>query len=340
MDAQCGTIGAMDDLVDERATAAQQWALEQTGWSDAGFAPASADASFRRYFRLSHGAVSRIVMDAPPEREPLGAFIDVAARLARAGLHVPQILAEDRGLGYLLLDDFGSRPWHRELRDSNADAMFSDAIAALIRMQSHTDTAGLPEYDAALLLRELELFPEWFLGHHWQVQATDDELDAWEFICMTLVRWALDQVQVFCHRDFMPRNLMLCTPNPGILDFQDAVRGPISYDPVCLFRDAFLSWPPGQVDNWLEDYRRRALASGLPVPADAGLWRRTCDLMGAQRHLKVLGIFARIRYRDGKPHYLEDAQRFFGYLEQAIGRNPELAPLDALLNAWGARARN
>jgi aminoglycoside/choline kinase family phosphotransferase len=325
---------------DERALAAQQWALEQSGWPDAGFAAASADASFRRYFRLSRDAASRIVMDAPPDREPLDAFIDVAARLRAAGLHVPEILAEDRARGYLLLEDFGDRPWHRELTAENADAMFGDALGALLQMQSATATDGLPEYDAALLLRELELFPDWFLGRHWRVEPTEDELDEWEFICMTLVRWALDQARVFCHRDFMPRNLMLCAPNPGILDFQDAVRGPVSYDPVCLFRDAFLSWPPEQVDGWLEDYRQRALGQGLAVPADADLWRRTCDLMGAQRHLKVLGIFARIRYRDGKPHYLEDAPRFFGYLQQAIGRNPELAPLAGLLKAWGARARN
>lgn len=325
---------------DERAIAAHQWALEQSGWPDALFAPASADASFRRYFRLSRDDASRIVMDAPPDREPLDAFIDVAARLARAGLHVPEILAEDRARGYLLLEDFGNRPWHRVLNADNADPMFGDALDTLLQMQSTTATDGLPEYDAALLLRELELFPEWFLGRHWKVEPTEDELDEWEFICMTLVRWALDQAQVFCHRDFMPRNLMLCTPNPGILDFQDAVRGPVSYDPVCLFRDAFLSWPPEQVDGWLEDYRQRARGLGLAVPADADLWRRTCDLMGAQRHLKVLGIFARIRYRDGKPHYLEDAPRFFGYLQQTIGRNPELAPLAALLRAWTARARN
>lgn len=324
---------------DKRAIEAQAWALQRSGWQDGNFAPASADASFRRYFRLSHDDVSRIVMDAPPEREPLHCFINVAARLKRAGLHVPEILAEDRERGYLLLEDFGHQPWHRVLTDANADAMFSDALEALLQMQSSTATQGLPEYDAALLLRELELFPTWFLGHHWGVEADDSELDAWEIVCMTLVRWALDQEQVFCHRDFMPRNLMLCAPNPGILDFQDAVRGPISYDPVCLFRDAFLSWPQPRVDGWLEDYRQRALKVGLPLPADARLWRRTCDLMGAQRHLKVLGIFARIRYRDGKPQYLEDAPRFFGYLDHAIARNPELAPLAELLTAWRARAR-
>ncbi|MFU8878062.1 MAG: aminoglycoside phosphotransferase family protein [Wenzhouxiangellaceae bacterium] len=324
---------------DPRRKQAYDWALEQTGWPEARFETASADASFRRYFRISRGGQSRIVMDAPPERESLDSFIDVAGRLSRAGLHVPAIHAADRPRGFLLLDDLGDRPWHRQLDDANADAMFADAIEALIRMQSQADPAGLPEYDAALLLRELELFPDWFLARHWQVEPTEAELDDWEMLCMTLIRWALDQPKVFVHRDFMPRNLMLTEPNPGILDFQDAVLGPISYDPVCLFRDAFLSWPPERVDRWLEDYRQRALAAGLEVPEDPDLWRRTCDLMGTQRHLKVLGIFARIRYRDGKPHYLEDAPRFFSYLNQAIARNPELAPLDSLLRAWQARAQ-
>ena len=208
-------------------------------------------------------------------------------------------------------------------------------------MQRETAVDGLPEYDAALLLRELALFPDWFLARHWRVEPTEAELDDWEMVGMTLIRGALDQPQAFCHRDFMPRNLMVIEPpgrNPGILDFQDAVAGPIAYDPVCLFRDAFLSWPEDRVLAWLETYRRDAAAAGLPVPADPELWRRTCDLMGAQRHLKVLGIFARIRYRDGKPHYLDDAPRFFGYLAHAIARNPELAVLDGLLERWRARA--
>jgi hypothetical protein len=153
------------------------------------------------------------------------------------------------------------------------------------------------------------------------------------------VRWALDQPQVFCHRDFMPRNLMLAEPNPGILDFQDAARGPIAYDATSLFRDAFLSWPAERVDVWLESYRLKAIDAGLPVPRDARVWRRTCDLTGTQRHLKVLGVFARLKYRDGKPGYLSDEPRFFGYLAAAVRRNPELAPLDTLLKTWRARAK-
>lgn len=329
----------MNEFPDQRAGQARDWAANWLDWKNPGFAAASSDASFRRYFRISRSSDSHIVMDAPPEVEAVESFIDVARRLAEAGLNVPEVLAEDRERGFLLLTDLGDRPWHHVLSEENADAMFGDAMAALSTMQRAVDATGLPEYDAALLLRELSLFPDWFVARHWGVEPTDPELDDWEMICMTLIRWALDQPKVFVHRDFMPRNLMVSDPNPGILDFQDAVLGPISYDPVCLFRDAFLSWPPVRVDAWLEDYRKRALADDLPVPSDPDLWRRTSDLMGVQRHLKVLGIFARIRYRDGKPKYLEDAPRFFAYLKFAIDRNPELALLDRLLGAWRARAR-
>jgi hypothetical protein len=325
--------------MDARARELADWAARALGAAGPDVAAASADASFRRYFRLTTEAGSWIVMDAPPEREPVAPFIDVAERLRNAGLNVPEIVAEDRQRGFLLLSDLGDRPWHRVLDDTNADAMFDDALDALVTMQRRADASGLPDFDAGRLLAELSLFIDWFVAEHWRVQPTESELDDWELICMTLLRWSLDQPRVFCHRDFMPRNLMLSAPNPGILDFQDAVRGPIAYDPVCLFRDAFVSWPAERVDGWLEDYRNRALNAGLPVPQDARLWRRTCDLTGTQRHLKVLGIFARLAHRDGKAQYIADEARFFGYLIAAIGRNPELAPLDVLLKSWRARAR-
>jgi len=331
--------GLEPESLEARAAEALAWAGRNAGFEVQRHVPVSSDASFRRYFRITHDGESRIVMDAPPEREATAPFVDVAGRLRKAGLNAPEVLAENRERGFLLLTDLGDRPWHHVLDDANADAMFSDAMAALSTMQRNADASNLPDYDAALLLRELSLFPDWFLARHWGVEPTDSELDDWEMVCMTLIRWALDQPQVFVHRDFMPRNLMVSKPNPGILDFQDAVLGPISYDPVCLFRDAFLSWPPDRVDAWLEEYRQRALTNGLPMPEDPQLWQRTCDLMGVQRHLKVLGIFARIRYRDGKPKYLEDAPRFFAYLKYAVDRNPELALLDRLLGTWRARAR-
>lgn len=326
-----------EPTADSRLEALHDWVSDQLGCRRLKFTPASSDASFRRYFRIQAGDRSWIAMDAPPDHEDVGPFMDIAARLAGAGVHVPEILAADAERGFLLLSDLGDRPYHQVLDFGNADALFADAAAALLRFQCHADPAGLPQYDAALLLRELELFPDWFLRRHWRVEPSDSELDGWEMVCMTLIRWALDQPKVLCHRDYMPRNLMVTEPNPGIIDFQDAVLGPVSYDPVCLYRDAFLSWPEERVDAWLEDYRVKALERGLPLPESADLWRRSCDLMGTQRHLKVIGIFARIRYRDGKPLYLEDSPRFFRYLEHAIARNPELLEFQRLLKAWRAR---
>ncbi|MFW6340920.1 MAG: aminoglycoside phosphotransferase family protein, partial [Wenzhouxiangella sp.] len=305
-------------------------------WS---FTAISSDASFRSYYRMQHGEQSFVIMDAPPERESVTAFVDITERLRAAELHAPAINAADLTRGFLLLEDLGDQPYHHALTAATADRLFGDATAALLRMQLEVRGTGLPSYDAARLVQELALFTDWFLARHWHIEPTDNELDAWDQVCALLVRWALDQPQLFCHRDFMPRNLLVSAPNPGIIDFQDAVLGPISYDPVCLFRDAFLSWPAARVDAWLEDYRRAGRAAGLPLPGSPDLWRRTCDFMGVQRHLKVIGIFARICYRDGKPAYLEDVPRFFGYLEQAIARNPELADLKALLSAWRARRR-
>ncbi|TVS12704.1 MAG: aminoglycoside phosphotransferase [Wenzhouxiangella sp.] len=320
-----------------RREEALEWALGQLGWTQWSSKTVSSDASFRSYYRIGSGADRFIIMDAPPEHEPVQPFLDIGARLRTAGLHAPRVLAADPARGFLLLEDLGSRPYHLVLDPANADELFDDALQALRVMQSRVETEGLPAYDAARLLQELALFPDWFLRCHWRIEPTDAELDDWDLLCALLIRWALDQAQVFCHRDYMPRNLMVSTPNPGIIDFQDAVLGPISYDPVCLFRDAFLSWPSERVDAWLESYRVRGLAAGLPLPESSDLWRRTCDLMGVQRHLKVIGIFARIRYRDRKPEYLDDVPRFFAYLDAAIARNPELAPLERLIAAWKGR---
>lgn len=325
-------------MTDQRRMTAEHWAARELAWPEWQSDAISSDASFRRYFRLRHAGQTRVVMDAPPEREPVSAFLDVARRLQPL-VHVPAVHAADVDQGLVLLEDLGDTPFHHRLNDDNADGLFDYALAALLAMQKSAPVDGLPDYDAALLMRELALFPDWFLARHWQVEPTDDELDDWDMLCALLIRWALDQPTVFCHRDFMPRNLMVSQPNPGIIDFQDAVNGPISYDPVCLFRDAFLSWPTARVDDWLEGYRQQALAAGLPITASDRLWQRQCDFMGVQRHLKVLGIFARIAYRDGKPAYLDDAARFFDYLSVAIERNPELQLLDELLGRWRARAR-
>jgi aminoglycoside/choline kinase family phosphotransferase len=324
-------------MSDKRREDAEQWAADRLQWANWTATAISSDASFRRYYRMQRGESTYVVMDAPPGREAIEAFVDVGQRL-RPLVHVPEIMAFDHKRGFVLLEDLGDRPFHRELTADNADDLFAAAMAALVRMQADASTQALPHYDAALLLSELNLFTDWWVSRHWQVEPTDEELDVWDRVCALLIRWALDQPQVFCHRDFMPRNLMLSDPNPGVIDYQDAVIGPISYDPVCLFRDAFLSWPNERVDAWLEAYRQRARDAGLSITDSPELWRRTCDFIGAQRHLKVIGIFARIRYRDEKPGYINDVPRFFAYLDTAAKRNRELGELNRLIAAWRERA--
>ena len=319
---------------DIRRRALDQWVGDWLGAPVSGEV-ASADASFRRYFRYRHGGRTLVAMDAPPEQEDCRPFVDVAGRLARAGVAVPEILHQDLEQGFLLLTDMGRETWLTALDGGNADAWFDAALETLITQQRFADTRGLPEYDRALLRRELDLFPHWYLGEHRGLRLDGDTSGRLDAVFETLIESALAQPRVFVHRDFMPRNLMVSDPNPGVIDFQDAVAGPISYDLISLFKDAFLSWPEASVLEWLRDSHRRAAAAGLPVPAAFDDLLRWCDLMGAQRHLKVIGIFARIRHRDGKPKYLEDAPRFFAYLRTVIARRPdELGDLGRLLDLW------
>lgn len=294
--------------------------------------PASADASFRHYYRIGAGARSLIVMDASAERGSCAPFVEVARLLAAGGLHVPEILAEDLERGWLLLSDLGRQTYLDVLDEHNADALFDAAIDALVTLQRIACPASLPRYDAALLRRELDLFPVWYLERHLGAALNDAQRAAWDDICEQLIARALAQPRVLVHRDFMPRNLMLSDPNPGVLDFQDAVCGPISYDPVCLFKDAFISWPEARVRDWLQRYWQRGRAAQLPLPGNFESFYADCDFMGVQRHLKVIGIFARICHRDGKPKYLGDVPRFFTYLRGAVQRRAGLAPLGALLD--------
>lgn len=293
--------------------------------------PASSDASFRRYFRWQGGGRSLILMDAPPPQEDCRPFVKVAALLADAGVHVPQILAADLERGFLVLDDLGSQTWLEVLTVDNADALFEQALLALIKFQQLPVDEQLPSYDDALLRRELQLFPDWYLQRHLGVELDERQQAQWQQVCDLLVSSALNQPRVFVHRDYMPRNLMLSEPNPGILDFQDAVYGPITYDVTSLFKDAFLSWPQARVLTWLQRYWGLAREAGIPVPAEFAEFHRASDLMGMQRHLKVIGIFARICHRDGKPKYLADVPRFFAYIEEVLARRPELAVLGELL---------
>jgi aminoglycoside/choline kinase family phosphotransferase len=298
---------------------------------------ASEDASFRRYWRATlDGGASYVVMDAPPDKEDCRAFVRVARMLAEAGVHAPQVLAQDLEQGFLLLADLGTRTYLAELSASKnpgeVDRLFSDATDALLRWQLATRAGELPPYDEALLRREMNLFPEWYVGKHLRKELSAAQREALENILRTLVESALAQPAVYVHRDYMPRNLMVCEPNPGVLDFQDAVLGPITYDMVSLVRDAFISWEEERVLDWTVRYWQKAKSAGLPVGADFGEFWRAFEWMGLQRHLKVLGIFARINYRDGKPKYLADTPRFIAYARDVAKRYAALAPLARLLD--------
>jgi aminoglycoside/choline kinase family phosphotransferase len=306
----------------------------EQGWGavpPATLTAASSDASFRRYFRWEGAGRSFVVMDAPPPQENCKPFVDIAFLLAKSGINVPKIYAEDLDRGFLLLNDLGNKTYLDVINGENADALFCDALQALLAFQQLPMVAPLPSYDVALLRRELELFPEWYVKRELGVEFDTTQQQQWQQVSDLLIDSALAQPKVLVHRDYMPRNLMLSEPNPGVLDFQDAVYGPVTYDVTCLFKDAFLSWPEERVRGWLESYWQQATALNIPVQPDFEDFLRASDLMGVQRHLKVIGIFARICHRDGKPRYLADVPRFFSYIEAVIARRPELAQLQALL---------
>jgi len=294
---------------------------------------ASSDASFRRYFRWEGEGRSFVVMDAPPPQENCKPFVDIAFLLAKSGINVPKIYAEDLERGFLLLNDLGNKTYLDVINGENADALFDDALQALLAFQQLPMVAPLPSYDVALLRRELELFPEWYVKRELGIEFDAPQQQQWQQISDLLIDSALAQPKVLVHRDYMPRNLMISEPNPGVLDFQDAVYGPVTYDVTCLFKDAFLSWPEERVRGWLESYWQQASALNIPVQPDFEDFLRASDLMGVQRHLKVIGIFARICHRDGKPRYLADVPRFFSYIEAVIARRPELAELQALFTS-------
>jgi aminoglycoside/choline kinase family phosphotransferase len=320
-------------IADERRNRLEQWLATPLNGARFTLAPASEDASFRRYFRatLDDGRTF-VVMDAPPDKEDSRPFVRIARMLADAGVHAPVVHAQDLGAGFLLLSDLGTRTYLSELTAATADALMSDATDALIRWQLASKPGELPPYDEALLRREMNLFPEWYVARHRRKSLSKAQAQTLESVFTLLVKSALAQPTVYVHRDYMPRNLMLSDPNPGVLDFQDAVMGPIAYDVVSLMRDAFISWEEEQVLDWTARYWEKAKRAKLPVEADFGEFWRAFEWMGLQRHLKVLGIFARINYRDGKPKYLTDTPRFLAYARPVAQRYRELAPLNQLLD--------
>jgi aminoglycoside/choline kinase family phosphotransferase len=323
------------DRPDPRLALLEHWLAQDLRLHGSTVEPASADASFRRYFRVRSGNRTLIAMDAPPGREDLGPFVAIARALGALGVTVPEVLEQDRERGFLLMTDLGSTHYLAAFgAGGDVDRLYQDATAALLRVQAtgHDAAAALPPYDAASLDREVQLFPEWFLGRHLGAAPGAAERALIDRTSRALAASALEQPQVFVHRDYHSRNLMvLSAGNPGVLDFQDAMRGALSYDLVSLFKDCYVVWPRPRVLGWVRDYRRRALAAGIAVPGDERDFVRWFDLMGLQRHLKVLGIFARLWYRDGKAGYLRDLPTVLDYVLDATGAYGELAEFDRFL---------
>ncbi len=292
--------------------------------------PASADASFRRYFRVNSAGEAYIVMDAPPDKEDCRPFLDVTRRLLRCGVNVPRIFAHDVDKGFLLLSDLGTELYLDILNAENADSLYSDAISALLKMQSHAATDKLPDYSASLLMQEMGLFRDWLLDRHLQKPLKGKLLTQLQGVFDLLADSAMAQPQVFVHRDFHSRNLLLNQHNPGIIDYQDAVLGPLSYDLVSLLKDCYIKWPKAKLEHWLEQYRKQ-LADVTQVHVSKQEFIRYFDLMGVQRHLKASGIFARLYHRDGKSDYLKDIPRTLSYIVDLKHDYPELDCLITLL---------
>jgi aminoglycoside/choline kinase family phosphotransferase len=300
-------------------------------------APASADASFRRYLRAAfEDGETYVVMDAPPSHEDVKPWLHVQKLFHDAGTHVPEVYATDLERGYLLISDLGSTTYLADLTDANADAHYRAAIDALIRIQLASKPNKLPPYDRVLLERELHLFPDWYLAKHVKAALDDHQRSQLATVFEKIMAVNLAEPPVYVHRDYHSRNLMV-TPapnlaNPGIVDFQDAVYGPITYDLVSLFKDAYIAWPEERTLDWLARYWQAARKAGLPVRADFGEFHRDYEWMGVQRHVKVLGIFARLYHRDGKDGYLKDMPLVAKYLRAACERYRELGPLLQLLD--------
>jgi aminoglycoside/choline kinase family phosphotransferase len=323
--------------MDFRLVELERWLGAQFPSLPCTLAPASADASFRRYFRarLEDGR-SFIVMDAPPDKEDCRPFLHVAALFAAAGAHVPAIHAQDLAAGFLLLEDLGASTYLDCIeRKHDPQPLYAAATESLLRIQLASRPGLLPEYDRALLSRELALFPDWYLAHERRMALSPADKQVLGDAFELLLANNLAQPRVYVHRDYHSRNLMQSDPLPGILDFQDAVFGPITYDLVSLLRDAYVQWEEAQVLDWAVRYWERARKAGLPVRADFAEFYRDFEWMGAQRQLKVIGIFARLCHRDGKARYLADIPRVFGYLLATCRRYRELAPLAHLLEPLG-----
>ena len=309
-----------------------EWLHGQFPGASFELAPASADASFRRYFRVTLPGDTRIVMDAPPQHEDCRPFLHVGKLFEDAGTHVPHVYAQDLEQGFLLLSDLGNTTYLQALGTGNARELYGAATDALIKIQLASRGNELPPYDETLLMREMRLFPDWYIAKHLQATLDEKQNATLETVFRRIIRNNLAQPRVYVHRDYHSRNLMLSEPNPGILDFQDAVYGPITYDLVSLFKDAYIRREEAEVLDWLIRYWEKARKAGLPVHEDFPAFYRDYEWMGVQRHLKILGIFARLYHRDGKEGYLKDLPLVMEYLRRACERYIDLKPLLNLLD--------
>ncbi len=324
--------------MDDRQQQLEAWlasTLQQAAFT---LTTASADASFRRYFRVHLagpylGKDTLIAMDAPPSQEDCAPFVNVAGLLLESGLNVPKVLAQDLTQGFLLLSDLGDDTYLTKLNAQTAPKLYQDATNALIKMQLASQPQILPDYDEALLMREMQLFPDWYVAKHLNTSLNSEQQAVLDNTFSVLNRNILAQAQVYVHRDYHSRNLMITQDNnPGVLDFQDAVYGAITYDLVSLLKDAYISWDEEQIIDWAVRYWQPAKKAGLPVPDDFSEFYRDFEWMGVQRHIKVLGIFARLSHRDGKDGYLKDMPIVMAHLRKVCERYVELRPMLRLLN--------
>lgn len=328
--------------MDQRLESLRKWLAVRVGGNIGDIRPASADASFRRYFRVTVPHGTYIAMDAPPDKEDIGPFVTVAQRFGALGLNVPKVLESDSEHGFALLGDLGDRTYLRHLNADSVERLYGDALGALLVLQAgvYTDSSFLPEYDETLLRAELELFREWFLGRHLSLHLTSAQSRHIDEAFDRLVDSAQAQPRVWVHRDYHSRNLMVTDANnPGILDFQDAVMGPVTYDLVSLLRDCYIRWPLEQVRSWVRGYHEMGMESGLPVGDSEAQFQEWFDLMGVQRHLKAIGIFSRLNHRDGKPGYLDDIPRTLAYVFAVADAREDLEPFAAVLDELDVRAR-
>ena len=321
---------------DERLNLVTDWVTRELRLSPKLIEPASSDASFRRYFRVFTDAGTHIVMDAPPGREDVRPYLNITVMLETAGVHVPRVYEWDAERGLLLLEDLGTRQYLPALESGrDVDQLYGDALQALadIQVRGRESAFELPAYDRAVLVREMALMPEWFCARHLRMELTREQGEMLTAAFEFLVAEALAQPQVFVHRDYHSRNLMVTSArNPGIIDFQDALRGPVGYDLVSLLKDCYISWPRARVEGWVRDYRLMMHTRGsLSAGTNDTQMLRWFDVIGVQRHLKVLGIFARLWYRDGKANYLNDLPLTLRYVVEACARFPALRPLREFL---------